>query len=171
MVSSAALDPLDQSGDSVLVATATGLVSVGCCGHGDRQPLLDSTELLPWVSPAGDPSGATMPEVFLEYPPAGDMVVVRSDGTAEQRWTLAGVQPGRDMPNVVATDDGGALLWLYDGLGASPDTRAVLYDLRPDGSVDMFAVGNYTYVAAMHASRVLIAIGVVTEGYAIIRLP
>jgi hypothetical protein len=95
------------------------------------------------------------------------MVVVRSDGATELRWTLAGVQSGRDMPEVVATDDGGALLWLYDGL-AAPDVPAVLYELRPDGTSDALAVGGYTDAAAMHSSRFVVVFD--DDGYAVLRL-
>lgn len=148
---------LDGSGDSTLIATASGLMEVGCCGFGERLPPAGSEVELAWVTPDGEPSGVMIPEVFLEYPASRtDTVVVRNENGVEQRWTVPAMLGGRDMPPVAATADGGALVWMYDGMG-SPDTPAVLYDLRPDGSIDTYALGDLQYVAAMHASRVVVA--------------
>lgn len=148
---------LDGSGDSTLIATAGGLMEVGCCGFEDRLPPEGSTVALGWVAPDGQPSGVMLPEVFLEYPPTRtETVVVRSEGGVEQRWSVPAPLAGRDMPPVAATDDGGALVWMYDEVG-SPETPAVLYDLRPDGSIDTYSLGDLQYLAAMHSSRVIIA--------------
>ncbi|MGB8858688.1 MAG: hypothetical protein WCC60_05505 [Ilumatobacteraceae bacterium] len=148
---------LDGSGDSVLIATAAGVTQVGCCGFDGRLPAADAAPAMAWVTPAGAPSGVIVPEVHLEYPGDGTTIVVRTavDG-GEQRWTVPAMLAGRDMPPVAATDDGGALVWMYDPIGA-PEVPAVLYDLRPSGAVETFDVGDIKYVAAMHASRVLIA--------------
>lgn len=148
---------LDGSGDSTLIATAGGVMEVGCCGFDERLPPAGNQLALVWVAPDGLPSGVRLPEVFLEYPPSrSETVVVRSEGGVEQRWSVPAMLAGRDMPPVTATDDGGALVWMYDGTG-SPETPAVLYDLRPDGSVDAYPLGDLEYVAAMHSSRVVVA--------------
>lgn len=150
-------DELDGSGDSSLIASARGIVSVGCCGFDDRLPPVDNRLAMAWVTPTGEPSGVVLPEVFLEYPASRtETIVVRAEGDTEQRWTVPALLAGRDMPPVVATDDGGALVWMYDPIG-DPDTPAVLYDLRPDGTIDTYQLGDLRYVAAMHPSRVLIA--------------
>jgi hypothetical protein len=113
--------------------------------------------VLSWVTPSGEPSGVTVAEVFLEYPPSrAETVVVRSEGGVERRWEVPAMLAGRDMPPVAATADGGALVWMYDGMG-SPETPAVLYDLRPDGSIVTHALGELQYVVAMHSSRFLVA--------------
>ena len=60
------------------------------------------------------------------------------------------------MPAVAAAADGGALVWMYDPIGA-PDTPAMLYDLRADGTVDVFAMGEFKYVAAIHPARFVVS--------------
>ena len=157
-----------MDGDSSIVATGPGLVSVGCCGHGDRQPSLDTPLLMAWVDQAGQPLGVAGPEVWLEYPDGDTMVVVRSFADSQQRWTLPGVQSGRDMPPVVATDDGGALMWL-DDWGGGPEPPAVLYEMRPDGSIESYAMGSYNTPVAMHSSRFVVVLG--DDGYVRLRLP
>jgi len=96
--------------------------------------------------------------VHLEYPGDESTVVVRTDPDgSEQRWNVLGRLAGRDMPPVVATADGGALLWMYDPY-LTPDGPAVLYDLRPDGSGDTFLMGTYQYSVALHASRFIVVL-------------
>ena len=160
---------LDGTGDSTLIATATGVMQVGCCGFGERLPAAGTAVAMAWVSPTGEPSGAVVPAVHLEYPGDDTTIVVRTaaDG-AEQRWPVPAMLAGRDMPPVAAADDGGALVWLFDPIGA-PETPAVLYDLRPDGTVDMFAMGEFDYLGALHSSRVVICWN--GDTYARIALP
>ncbi|MEO5723364.1 MAG: hypothetical protein ABIQ39_07495 [Ilumatobacteraceae bacterium] len=154
---------LDGSGDSVLISTRAGVMQLGCCGFEDRLPVADAPLAMAWVTPLGEPSGVIVPEVHLEHPGGAITIVVRTavDGS-EVRWTVPAVLAGRDMPPVAATDDGGALVWMYDGF-VTPEVPAVLYDLRPDGTVDTFEMGdmgnlgNLEYVASMHSSRVLVA--------------
>jgi hypothetical protein len=131
---------IDTSGDSSLVPTARGLVSVGCCGHGARQPAEIDRLLLAWVGRDGAVLDPLPTDVWLEYPPAGGVVVVRADGGTERRWSLPEATGGRDMPLVTATADGGARLLVHDGLGA-PDEPGELYDLAGDGSVERYRVG------------------------------
>ena len=148
---------LDGSGDSTLIATAAGVMEVGCCGFGERLPVAGASLAMAWVTPTGEPSGVVVPEVHLEYPGDGTTVVVRTAIDAgEQRWTVPAMLAGRDMPAVAAAADGGALVWMYDPIGA-PDTPAMLYDLRADGTVDVFAMGEFKYVAAMHPARFVVS--------------
>ena len=147
---------LDPSGDSNLIATAKGVMQVGCCGFDDRSPRADTPLTMAWVTSAGEPSGVVLPDVHLEYPDDDSTVVVRTDpDDSERRWTVPTMLAGRDMPPVVATDDGGALLFFYDYLG-SPETPALLYEFRPDGTVDTFQVGQYQYAAAVHSARFIV---------------
>lgn len=162
----ARVDGLDGSGDSTLIATATGVMQVGCCGFEARMPAAGTPVAMPWVAPGGEPSGVVVPEVHLEYPGDDTTTVVRTavDGS-EGRWTVPQLLAGRDMPAVAAAADGGALVWMYDQIGA-PDTPAVLYDLRPDGTVDTFEMGRFRYVAAMHSSRFVVC----TDGETYVRV-
>ena len=143
-------------------------MQVACCGFEGREPPGDTPLTMAWLTETGDPSGVVLADVHLEHPDDGTTVVVRStpDG-GEQRWTVTESFAGRDMPPVVATDDGGALLLFYDPI-LMPDTPAVLYDFRPDGSVDTFQVGPYRYAAAMHSSRFIITFN---DGYLKLALP
>ena len=143
-------------------------MQVGCCGFEGREPPEDTPLTMAWLTETGDPSGVVLADVHLEHPNDDTTVVVRTapDGS-EQRWTVTKSFAGRDMPPVVATDDGGALLLFYDPI-LMPDTPAVLYDFRPDGSVDTFQVGPYRYAAAMHSSRFIITFN---DGYLKLALP
>lgn len=148
-------DSIDATGDSTLHASAAGLVEVGCCGHGARQPPADGHLGIGWVDPAGAPIGLLPVDTWLEYPTATGVDVVRSDGGVQRRWTLSDFVGGRDMPQLIATDDGGALLWSYDGLG-DPSAPAVLYVLRPDGSVHRSVMTGYQWALLHHSGLVVV---------------
>jgi hypothetical protein len=94
--------------------------------------------------------------------------VVRSDAGVEQRWVLDGTIGGRDMPMVTPTDDGGVLLWQYDGLGA-PDVPPVLYEGRPDGSVERYDLPGLNYPSVLSPARFLVLFG--AAGYVRVDLP
>jgi len=159
---------LDPSGDSNLIATSKGVMQVGCCGFGERSPAVDTPLTMAWVTSAGEPSGVVLPEVHLEYPGDDSTIVVRTDvNGSEERWTVPSMLAGRDMPPVVATDDGGALLWMYDVMFADAPPP-LLYDFLPDGTVDTFQLGRYQYAAALHSSRFVIAF---SNGYVKLTLP
>lgn len=160
---------LDTSGDSTVVATAAGLVQVGCCGHGDRQPAVDEPVVMGWVSADGGALAPLATEVWIEYAADGAATVVRSDADSEQRWTFDGPIGGRDMPMVVAATDGGVLLWQYDGLGA-PDVSPVLYEGRPGGSIDRFDLPGFDYPRALQPDRWLL-LYTADAGYVRTRLP
>ncbi len=160
---------LDTSGDSTIVATAAGLVQVGCCGHGDRQPAVDEPVVMGWVSANGGALPPLATEVWIEYAADGAATVVRSDAGTEHRWTFDGPIGGRDMPLVVATTDGGVLLWQYDGLGA-PDVPPVLYEGRPDGSIDRYDLPGFNYPSALLPDRSLVLF-TADAGYVRTQLP
>lgn len=144
--------PLDTSGDSTIVATAAGLVQVGCCGHGDTQPSVDETVVMGWVSASGGALPLLATDVWIEYGADDAATVVRSDDGVEQRWTFDGPIGGRDMPMLVATADGGVLLWQYDGM-ISADVPPVLYEGRPDGSTDRYDLPGFAYPSVLHPDR------------------
>jgi hypothetical protein len=100
---------LDGSGDSTLVAQRAGLVSVGCCGPPATRPTGDAT-LYPYVDGEGTPIESIAPVFRLDLGEAGNALVrIEADG-AETAFTLPAVfQYPRDFPELVATDDGGAL--------------------------------------------------------------
>jgi hypothetical protein len=160
---------LDTSGDSSIVATAAGLVEVPCCGNPGSQPSPDEELVMGWASAAGGALPMLTTDVWIEYAADDTATVVRSDAGVERRWTLDGRVGGRDMPLVVATDDGGVLLWQYDGLGA-PELAPVLYEGRPDGSVDQFELPGFNYPNAMNADRSLVLYAA-DSGYVRTQLP
>lgn len=159
---------LDTSGDSTVVATAAGLVQVGCCGHGERQPATTDPLVIGWVSADGSALAPLETDVWIEYPADGPATVVRSDAGVERRWVLGGTIGGRDMPMVVPTDDGGVLLWQYDGIGA-PDVDPVLYEGLPDGSVDHYDLPGFNYPSVLSPARFLVLLG--GNGYVRTDLP
>ncbi len=159
---------LDTSGDSTVVSTAAGLVQVGCCGHGERQPATTDPLLIGWVAADGSALAPLETEVWIEYAADGAATVVRSDAGVEQRWVLDGTIGGRDMPMVTPTDDGGVLLWQYDGLGA-PEVSPVLYEGRPDGSVERYDLPGFNYPSVLGHARFLVLHG--AAGYVRVDLP
>lgn len=160
---------LDTSGDSTVVATAAGLVEVPCCGHGDTQPAVDAELVIGWASANGGALPPLATEVWIEYAADDTATVVRRDAGTLRRWTLDGPIGGRDMPMVVATDEGGVLLWQYDGLGA-PDVPPVLFEGRPDGSVDRYDLPGFNYPNVMGADRSLV-LYTADAGYVRTQLP
>ena len=72
------------------------------------------------------------------------------------------------MPMVTPTDDGGVLLWQYDGLGA-PEVPPVLYEGRPDGSVERYDLPGFNYPSVLSPARFLVLFG--ADGYVRVDLP
>lgn len=159
---------LDTSGDSNIVSTAAGLVQVGCCGFDDRQPALDAPVVMAWVSADGTELPTLATDTWIEYSNDGTATVVRSDNGVQQRWTLTGVIRGRDMPLLVATDDGGILLWQYDSFGA-PDVAPVLYEGRPDGTVEQYSLPGFNYPSVLNPARFAVLLN--ADGYVRVDLP
>jgi hypothetical protein len=100
---------LDGSGDSSLVAQRAGLMSVGCCGQAVPRPSPGSP-LYPYVDSSGARIESDEPAFRLDLGEAGNNLArVAADGT-ETLFNLPTVfQYPRDIPRLVATDDGGAL--------------------------------------------------------------
>jgi hypothetical protein len=103
---------LDGSGDSTLVARADGLAVVGCCGPAESRPSPDAV-VYPFVDSNGTPVGSTAPTLRLDLGEAGN-TLVRVDGDRERQFALptASLYP-RDVPVMVAADDGGVVAWDY----------------------------------------------------------
>ncbi len=119
---------LDGSGDSRLVPATTGLVVVGCCGPAEPRPAPDAA-LYPFVDRNGAPIGSTAPTFRLDLGDAGNNLV-RVDGNGDStsfRLPVVLRYP-RDMPTLVATDDGGALALDYVEYGSA----MFLVRFRPD---------------------------------------
>jgi hypothetical protein len=72
------------------------------------------------------------------------------------------------MPLLVATDDGGILLWQYDGLGA-PDVAPVLYEGRPDGTVEQYGLPGFNYPSVLSPARFAVLLN--ADGYVRVDLP
>lgn len=101
---------LDGSGDTDLVPTRTGLASVGCCGF-DRVRPDPERPVIPWVG------GGTLdgPVFDITLSDNGyDLNRSDPDGTTTTFPLPTVVSTAlRGMPQVVPTDDGGALLAVY----------------------------------------------------------
>jgi hypothetical protein len=115
---------VDQSGDSSLEGTAGGLVSVGCCGPDPVRPGSGDALVMRWVDSSGAAAVDDGPQMSVALRDDGSLDVVRRDGAAELRWNVADVGLVRGMPAVVATDDGGAMMLVYDmGSTSATGTR------------------------------------------------
>lgn len=120
---------LDGSGDSRLVPTATGLAVVDCCGMAVPRPAPDAT-LYPFVDRNGAPTQSAAPTFRLDLGDAGNNLTrIEANGDQSSFRLPAVLRYPRDMPTVVATDDGGALAsdYVEDGSGWS----MFLFRFRP----------------------------------------
>lgn len=108
---------LDGSGDSDLVPTPAGLAVVGCCGADTVRPAPDAT-VYGWVG--SDGSAVTSETVHFEIDRGERWTLHRIDpgpDATDASWELPAVAVGsRGMPELVSTDDGGALLLVSDPL-------------------------------------------------------
>ena len=117
-----AVGEADLSGDSDLVATAAGLVRVGCCGGDQVRPGPDSPVVMTWVGPsAGEPQ--PMPTISVDgtgLVTVGDRIwqVELGDGAGQ-----------RGMPPITATFDGG-FVGAFD-----VESGTILARGWPDGTV------------------------------------
>jgi hypothetical protein len=100
---------LDGTGDSSLVAQRAGLMTVFCCGAREPRPAPDAP-LYHYVDGVGTRIESAAPRFRLDLGEVGNNLVrINSDGT-QTFFNLPTVFAApRDIPNLVATDDGGAL--------------------------------------------------------------
>lgn len=138
---------IDYSGDSSLVRTTAGFVSVGCCGPDPVRPGTGDALVMGWVDSSGAAAVDDGPQMSVELRDDGSLDVVRRDGAAELRWNVADVGLVRGMPAVVATDDGGAMMLVYD-MGS---TAARIVAMFSDGAVYVRPLGHGTDSAPIFA--------------------
>lgn len=141
-------------GDSSLVPTRDGLVSVGCCGPDTIRPAPDADVLVPWLGRNGEPIALETPffVIEIEYP---SLTVNRKNPDGSTRsWTYepAGDWMSRGMPNLTATFDGG---FVASELGSDGSILARGY---ADGRLDQVVLGPDFVVAsdADPAGRILL---------------
>jgi hypothetical protein len=143
---------VDLSGDSSLVETRTGLVSVGCCGFDPVTPDPSRQPLLGWVDRSGRPVTFDGPVVSMERDGQGELeqvVFVRTDldGTrttwpvpADEVFGMRGTASATAAPG-----DGSLLVTWWDV--ANGGQR--LLRLRPDGGVEDIVVQENLGVVAL----------------------
>ncbi|WP_040492347.1 hypothetical protein [Ilumatobacter nonamiensis] len=100
---------LDGTGDSTLIPRRAGLTVVPCCGPRETRPSLDAP-IYRWVDRSGGVIESEAPSFDLNLGDEGNSLT-RIDGESTfTRFALPTVfQYPRDFPQIVATDDGGAL--------------------------------------------------------------
>ncbi len=136
-----AVGAVDLSGDSDLVPTNDGLVSVGCCGFEAQRPADGASPVMRWVDTDGAPITDDGPVMQLEFVD-GSLVVTRREGGTDRSWTVANVPIGfRGMPPAVATTDGGAMVFVQDTFDSESPSRLVI--LRVDGSMEERSIAPY----------------------------
>ncbi len=141
-----AVGAIDLSGDSDLVPTIDGLVSVGCCGFEAQRPADGASPVMRWVDSTGVTITDPGPVIQLEFGD-GALVVTRSEGATERSWTVPNVPIGfRGMPPAVATTDGGAMVFVQDSFDSESPSRLVI--LRVDGSMEERSIAPH-YPAVM----------------------
>ena len=152
---------VDASGDSDLVVTAEGLVAVGCCGPDLVRPAPDAEVRFPWLDSQGEPTTWARPTFRVELGDAGDRLVrIEPDGT-ESRFVLPTVARSvRGVPTVVATDDGGALMSVFD----MTTSRTYLVRFEPGASSDTIG-GDQVFLPGVARIPVLLLRGDGTVAY------
>jgi hypothetical protein len=100
---------LDGSGDSSLIPQKAGLMAVPCCGRREPRPAPDAP-LFHYVDGGGARIESDAPRFRLDLGEIGNNLVrINADGS-QTFFNLPTVFGSpRDMPQLVATDDGGAL--------------------------------------------------------------
>lgn len=137
----------DLSGDSQLVATSAGWVSVGCCGFEPVLPPPDGVPLLEWVDRSGAPIDFEGPLFTMER--ADDTVTfvrTESDGTRET-WTIPSDEAFgmRGIPTAALLADGAVILtWSNFAEGGQRLLR-----LRSDGGIEGIVVPTDTSIVAL----------------------
>ena len=156
---------VDLSGDSDLVATPSGVVSVGCCDAAPMRPDPAAQPLLGWFLPSGVQSVGGPPDVRVEFDAstaqarvtrqvAGTVLASPSGPQRALVWTIAGVSGYRGLPPLVGTDDGGAMISLQDPFDPSSGSRLVV--LHPDGTQEERSIDPYLPVALSPDGSVLV---------------
>lgn len=127
---------LDGSGDSVLVPKPEGLTVVGCCGRLTTRPQPDDT-VFPYVDSTGATVVSSAPHFRIDFGEAGNQLV-RIDEDLELAVSLpSAFNAPRDMPTLVATDDGGALGLDYVSTAEFPVAVVVRFEPTwPEGDID-----------------------------------
>jgi len=112
----------DQSGDSDLVPTRSGMVIVGCCGPDITRPAVDAPVVVPWLDRTGELIQSIRPSmrVEIDYP---TLTVHREDRlpTGTHSWAVelgAEWQP-RGMPQAMPTLDGGFIVATFGSRGTT----------------------------------------------------
>lgn len=123
---------VDLSGDSSLVATANGLVPVGCCGSSPVLPEPDRQPLLGWVDQSQASVGFGRGVFSMER--TDDLVIfvrTEADGT-QSRWSTAVDDAGamRDIPGAAMGDDGSVLVVWSDWAAGGQRLLRLLADGR-----------------------------------------
>ena len=113
----------DLSGDSDLVATPDGLVSVGCCGPDRVRPAPDAPVAFPWIGRDGSEIRADIPVVRWD-------LSTRTVTVGEQQWRLdlpyaAGE---RGMPEIVPSSSSAGFVGAFVSADGTETTLVVSYD-------------------------------------------
>lgn len=143
---------VDLSGDSSLVETRTGLVSVGCCGLDPVTPDPSRQPLLGWVDRSGRPVTFDGPVVSMERVGQGELeqvVFVRTDlDGSRTTWPVPAdeVFGMRGTASATAAPGDGSLLVTWWDV-ANGGQR--LLRLRPDGGVEDIVVQENLGVVAL----------------------
>ncbi|MFK8022755.1 MAG: hypothetical protein AB8G26_02220 [Ilumatobacter sp.] len=121
---------LDGTGGSTLVPSPAGLVEVPCCGAPSGRVPSPERTVFEWVDRDGSSTESTAPSIQLRLGDAGNELT-RVDGVERTSFQLpSAFQTGRDFPDVVATDDGGALA--SQTVALATGTYEVLVDFDVD---------------------------------------
>jgi hypothetical protein len=147
---------VDLSGDSLLFSTPSGLVQVPCCDESLRTPAANASLVTQWVGGDGQPAAPVGPELWVERPPEGGLVVVRSDGGTEIRWPIPDIRAAeRDVSLPVSLSDGGSAFWLR----GDAEAPSVFYRLSANGQVHKYVLGENSPVLIRKSGEVVIFYG------------
>ena len=100
-----------------------------------------------WVDSSGAPIIDDGPQMSVEVRDDGSLDVIRRDGDGELRWNVADVGPVRGMPELTATDDGGAMQLMFE----MNSQTARLVATFSDGAVYDKPLGTGVDLAPIHA--------------------
>ncbi len=137
----------DLSGDSQLVATRAGWVSVGCCGFEPVLPLPDGVPLLEWVDRSGAPIDFDGPLFTMERTDdAVGFVRTERDGT-RTTWTIPSDEAFgmRGIPTAALLADGAVIItWSNFAEGGQRLLR-----LRSDDGIEEIVIPTDTSIVAL----------------------
>jgi hypothetical protein len=131
---------VDRTGDSTLHATRAGLRVAPCCGTPVKPPL-DGPVIVEWVDSNGNPTTSSRPELWTEVLPNGGLKVVREDQETRSWFLPDTTLSSRDPSVPIATNDGGAILWINKDNARPPE--ASVFVLAPDGAVRRATIRGY----------------------------